>query len=169
MSSRHQRDAHRLRLVEILRQRQPLKVDHHVNARQRAARRRCQCPKPRHEHCAVGAQRRDIDGDEHSARIQYVMADMSPRVLTSTSATLLWCSATSVSRDSPRTKQHASATRLQPQPILSRQRAPARARGELSPDVAQLVVLVTVRQQTWIPNLSGVPFASSRSECTDEG
>lgn len=64
VSSRHQRDARRIRLAGILRQRQPftsaIQVGHHANARQRAARRRGQCPKPRHDDCAVGAQRRGI-------------------------------------------------------------------------------------------------------------
>ena len=78
MSSRHLRDIRRLRPEEISRQRQPFKVGHHVNARERAARRRGQCPKPRHEDCAVGASRRGIDRDEHSATIRYVMADVPP-------------------------------------------------------------------------------------------
>jgi len=39
-----------------------------------AARRRGQCPKPRRIAIAVGAQRRGIDGAEHSAKIERVMA-----------------------------------------------------------------------------------------------
>ena len=40
----------------------------------RAARRRGQCPKPRRFVIAVGAHRRGIDGAEHSAKIERVMA-----------------------------------------------------------------------------------------------
>lgn len=50
---------------------------HHVAARNGAARRRGQCPKPRENHVAVGAQRRGIDGAEHSSKIDRVMAAIS--------------------------------------------------------------------------------------------
>ena len=37
--------------------------------------------------CAVGAQRRGIDGDVPSAMIRYVMADMTPYVIAYTART----------------------------------------------------------------------------------
>ena len=43
--------------------------DHRVDSEHRAARRRGQCPKPRMHARAVGAERRGIDGAEHSSRI----------------------------------------------------------------------------------------------------
>jgi hypothetical protein len=47
---------------------------HHAIAMDGAARRRGQCPKPRAPSGAVGAQRRGIDGAEHSSRIDGVMS-----------------------------------------------------------------------------------------------
>ena len=47
---------------------------HHAIAKDRAAQRRGQCPKPRARSRAGGAQRRGIDGAEHSSRVDWVMA-----------------------------------------------------------------------------------------------
>ena len=76
VSGRHQRDVRR-----IAPSRQSVKLGyarpfggHHAIAMDGAARRRGQCPKPRATSCAGGAQRRGIDGAEHSSRIDCVMS-----------------------------------------------------------------------------------------------
>jgi hypothetical protein len=60
--------------AETLRQTQPSDPRPSRSCQRSAARRRGQCPKPRRIAIAVGAQRRGIDGAEHSAKIKRVMA-----------------------------------------------------------------------------------------------
>jgi len=62
----------RIRPPQMERQSQPFER-HHATSQDCAARRRGQCPKPRTFASAVGAQRRGIDGAEHSARMARVM------------------------------------------------------------------------------------------------
>ena len=81
MSRRHRRDVRRiapLRGSVKLGHARPF-GGHHAIAKDRAARRRGQCPKPRATSRAVGAQRRGIDGAEHSSRIDCVMAALRLR------------------------------------------------------------------------------------------
>ena len=60
-----------------------------------AARRRGQCPKPRRIAIAVGAQRRGIDGAEHSAKIKRVMAggssDQGGGILATSTCAIVAC------------------------------------------------------------------------------
>ena len=60
--------------AETQRQTQPSDPRPSRSCQRSAARRRGQCPKPRRIAIAVGAQRRGIDGAEHSAKIERVMA-----------------------------------------------------------------------------------------------
>ena len=60
--------------AETPRQTQPSDPRPSRSCQRSAARRRGQCPKPRRIAIAVGAQRRGIDGAEHSAKIERVMA-----------------------------------------------------------------------------------------------
>ena len=79
--TRHQRDTRRIRPPRI-----GVKLNHTPAItslpRHRAARRRGQCPKPRTFAVAVGAQRRSIDGAEHSAILIDVMAEKVTQSLT---------------------------------------------------------------------------------------